>query len=135
MSNSDADDLLEVLIPFAKDQLRRRGGFIPFGASIANDGNLRLTMVGDGDDLDATEQLRIMRHGLREQAAESEIRASGVCWDAVVTTDGKRTDAIGVHLEDNEGSVEIYIPYSKRFLRGYEYGEMLGSDCAPQVFA
>ena len=53
-------DVLGTALAMAQEQLEKNGGFLPFGVTLADDGELRLVLVAlpeaeDGDVAEATE--------------------------------------------------------------------------------
>ena len=80
MPHPDLDRLLEALLPFARLMVGKRGGFLPFGASVQSDGEVVLdgTLPGEGSDPSA-EMLAQLRDGLSSAAANDMIRAAGTC--------------------------------------------------------
>lgn len=136
MAHPDLHELLNVLLPFAKQQITRRGGFLPFGASMSTKGEVRLAMSSPaGDAPTPTECLDTMHDAFRKQAAASEIRASAVCWTASVTLNEEPSDAITIGLEHLDGeAVNVYMPYRKRLLRGHKFGRLVAGPREPMVF-
>jgi hypothetical protein len=86
--------LLRFLLATAKRQVDDHGGFHPFGASMALDGEVALlaTRAGDGDA-----QLA----GLLADAAAraGELLAVGICTDVALAAGGTWPEAIRVDLE------------------------------------
>jgi hypothetical protein len=102
------DALLRFLVPFAQRQIDRAGGFPPFGASMAPDGELKAITVDEGD---AQQQLDRMRDDARADAADGILLAVGICCDVNVTTGGF-TEAIRVELEHRDAEpVTCVLPY------------------------
>jgi hypothetical protein len=137
MAHPDLDRLLDFLIPFAQKMLQKNGAFLPFAASIKVDGELNpLAYMPDTDSPNATELIE--KHGeiLRHLAATGEIQAGAICYDGRVSVGGAaKQDAITVLLEHtNEEAVTIYLPYKKRLLRGYEFGEIIANEATRQFF-
>ena len=64
---------------------------------------------------------------LTAEAASGAIRAAGVCADALVIPPGAqtKTDALRADLEHVAADpVQVFLPYRKNRLRGYEFGEL-----------
>jgi hypothetical protein len=84
------------------------GGFLPFGASMAPDGQVELLGPADGDDT-AEDQLEDLRALARER--RDHLLAVGVCSDVAVTR-GAFPEAIRVELEHRDaGPVTWLQPY------------------------
>ena len=125
------DGLLSALIPFAQDQLGKRGSFLPFGAALEASGSVRLVMSNSDD---ANGAIAILTEQLSQGAAAGAIRAAGVCVDAT-PREPVQTDAIQVSLEHADADpVTVYLPYRKRRLRGVEFGEIIGSRGERRIF-
>jgi hypothetical protein len=109
-AQDDLDELLNAALPFAEDQIRKHGQFLPFGAVVRVDGDLHL-IGGDGDD--SFQMLETLYAGAREDA--KVIRASAFVAD--VRTHGG--DAIRLQVEHVEGrALEIVVPYRRSRVRG-----------------
>jgi|HubBroStandDraft_1064217.scaffolds.fasta_scaffold350090_1 hypothetical protein len=117
---NDLDGLLNTTLPFAQQQLDKRGALLPFGAVVDRDGTVRLTAAYDGAELPASHDLLNSLHeGARSQRAS--IRAAAFVAD--VTVPGEPSDAIRVDVEHADGvAIAVLLPYSKRRLgRGIDY--------------
>lgn len=131
----ELDLMLEPLIEFAQNMLRKHGEFYPFANSMRNDG--QITMVGGytGDEHPASnEVIEVLVGALRAQAETGEIKASGLCFDARLRgTDGKPTDAIAISLEHREGDcVMVAMPYSKGRFSGLSFGQLVAGPPPPR---
>ena len=134
----DMDALLDQLLAFARDMLRKQGAVYPFGAVTRSDGRMRL-VAGSGGATDAsTEELMdLIVTGMRRQALAGEIRAAGICYEVhVPTDDGSTTDAIAVSLEDViGGNALVFMPYTRGGrLTGVKFDEISVSPGEPRVF-
>jgi hypothetical protein len=133
----DMDALLDHLLAFARDMLRKHGSVYPFGAVTKMDGRMVL-VAGSGGNQESTEELmRLVVTGLRERAVAGEIRAAGVCYEVhVPTDDGATTDAIAVALEDILGDTAlVFMPYTKGGLfKGIRFAEITVSPGEARVF-
>lgn len=128
MAHPDLDQLLDALLPFAQKCLVERGEFYPFGAVLSRTGELVLQAAHAGDDPPpALEALETLEGTHRNQAANGEIRAAGLCVAVRTQPPGqtKKIDAIHVGLEHQTGeSVSVFLPYEKRWLRKLRFGEL-----------
>ena len=83
MARPDLDALMSALLPFAQRMLSKHGEFYPFGAAIDRDGQVRLMAGGaDTDRPLANQIIDALVTGFRQAAAEGEVRAVGLCFDA-----------------------------------------------------
>ena len=135
----EMDSLLNTLLPFAQQQLERHGEFFPFAASIDSTGAPRMLAVDLGDEHpESTDVIDSLYEALARSAAGGEIRAAGVCADVRVTAPGsaEQTDAIRTSIEHAEGDpVEVFMPYAKRRMRGFEFRDLFAQPGTPRVFA
>jgi len=135
MKEAELDALLNALVPFAQQQLAKRSGFHPFGATLAADGRVTPVAIGGEEPADAASDIEALLHGFRSRAREDDLRAVALCWDATITEGNTRTDAIAVGLEHAEGdAMNVFVPYRKRRLRGYAFGELVAGPREASVF-
>jgi len=107
--------LLKVLLPFARDSVGDHGGFFPFGASLAPDGQLEAAAAYEADEGDdeptPDDVLATIRDGLRERAGRDELIATGVC-SGVTIEEGEFPLGIRVELEHRDGEpITCVVPY------------------------
>ena len=106
--------LLDKLLPFAENQMKKYREFYPFAAVILMDDTVELTGSFDGNEHPESKDVindLIQIH--KQLASEGKIKASGIAWNAsVASADGKPTDAIIVSLEHKDDySVIVGEPY------------------------
>ena len=127
-SQADLDGLLSEVLPFAQQQLERRGDFFPYGATVSIEGDIRMTAAdpGLGEWPGSQAVLDALYAGVR--AARTTARAAAFVAD--VKLDGR--DAIRVELEHAEGgAMTVFMPYSRGRLRksiSYEQLQAGGSE-------
>ena len=101
----ECEELLNALLPFAVNQLKKYGEFYPFGAVMCNNNEISFTAVDNGEKYpDSTEMINRLTELHNEQAKKGEIKASGICWNATVSLEnGKQSDTInhGLALTSN----------------------------------
>jgi hypothetical protein len=105
---SDLDRLLNTVLPFADEMLRRHGEFYPYGAAITREGEEQVFAAdpGDAEDPNPSEVLTSLVQGM--SAEVNELRAAALVSDV---TSGK-TDAIMVHLEHADSmAITVVLPY------------------------
>ena len=110
----ECEELLNALLPFAVNQLKKYGEFYPFGAVMCNNNEISFTAVDNGEKYpDSTEMINRLTELHNEQAKKGEIKASGICWNATDSLEnGKQSDAIVISLEHRENySVLVGQPY------------------------
>lgn len=133
----DMDALLDQLLAFAREMLRKQGRVAPFAAVTKADGRMALVAGTGAAQASPDEVMGMVVAGLRDQARAGDIRACGVAYEVQVPTDlGETTDAIAVSLEDMLGdSAMVYMPFTRggRF-SGWKFDEITVSTGQPRVF-
>lgn len=104
------DALMRLLLPTARREVDLSGGFLPFGVSMALDGEVEmLTADPAGSEQD---QLDDLRQQARTRAVRGELLAVGVCADVTVTR-GSFTQAIRIELEHRDAEPVTWVaPYT-----------------------
>jgi hypothetical protein len=135
----DMGALAEPLFELSEQCLRKLGNFLPHGAILKEGGDVELVAAApDGDDkMTSVQVLPLLHAGLRSLAIEKQALATGVAENVTVTPDGGApTKAIKVLFEHRRGlTVALYLPFEKRFLRGYTFGQTFSILVAPEVNA
>lgn len=130
MAHPDLDSLLDALLPFAQQQLEKRGEFFPFGASMGVDGKIAYVAAQLHDEQPPSQEvIDVLVSGLQRSAESGELRAAGVCLDVRTIPPGssEKTDAICVRVERQGEAVAIYLPYRKPRLGKTKYGELFAT--------
>jgi hypothetical protein len=126
------------LFDFSKQCLRDRGNFLPHAAVLTGAGKLALVAAQPERDLtNATEVLPLLQGSLRALVKEKGHSAVAIAENVNITIPGQSaTDAIKVLFEHQRGlTVALYVPFSKNFLRGYVFGDMISMLAPPEVNA
>ena len=129
--------LLDTLLPFAENQMKKYREFYPFAAVILMDDTVKLTGCFDGNEhpepKDVINDL-IQIH--KQLASEGEIKASGIAWNAsVASADGKPTDAIIVSLEHKDDySVIVGEPYKVGLFKKVNFGNLFAMEGKHDIF-
>jgi hypothetical protein len=134
LCQSDLDGLLNVVLPFAQQQLAARGAFFPFGAVVADDGSTRMVSAYDGREVPPAEQLiQMLIGGVKSQ--RTSLRAVAIIVD--VSLPDEPHDAIRVELEHREGvSFAVLLPYRRPVSGGaIEYQALRAVAMPPRVWA
>jgi hypothetical protein len=117
--------LMRVLLSFARDSIQRYGGFYPFGASMASDGELD-TATGPGNrdgEAEPEDVLESIRTSLRRRADDGELVAVGVCSEVTID-DGEYPLGIRVEMEHRDDEpVTCVVPY-RQAGESFEYGDV-----------
>lgn len=127
------------LFDFSEQCLKKRGNFLPHGAVLDSNGTVGLVAASPDPNgcSNSTEVLPLLHEVLRAQAREKELVAIGVAENVTVTPQGQpSTEAIKVLFEHKRGLVvALYLPFKKKFLRGYSFGQAFTVVTAGEVNA
>ena len=128
--------LLDKLLPFAENQMKKYREFYPFAAVILMDDTVELTGSFDGNEHPESKDVindLIQIH--KQLASEGKIKASGIAWNATVSSNGKPSDAIVVSLEHKEDySVIVGLPYKIALFKKVKFGELFAQNGNSNVF-
>ena len=134
----EIQELLNFLLPYAEQMLNQHGEFYPYAAALDAEGELNAVGADVDDDTpDVGELLLALHQGLREQAADGAIRASGIAADVTLTDpdSGETTDAVQVELDHADAdAVDIFVPYETGG-EGIKFGELVAAEGREPVFA
>ena len=134
----ECEELLNFLLSFAENQLKKRGEFYPFGAVMLESGEITATAFYDAENEfpDSTEVIGILTETHREKAEKGEIKASGICWDAKISLENSdMTDAIVISMEHRESySAVVGQPYRLGFLKKLNLSNIFVLDGRHDVF-
>ena len=103
MAHPDLNELLNALLSMAEMLLAKQGEFLPIGAIMLSDGEVR--HVGakvEGDDYPTSQPLiDLLTETFKKEAAKGKLRAAGICYDVLTVPPGKhqKQDAICCGLE------------------------------------
>jgi len=135
-AREDYNALLEFLMPFAEQMLKKNGEFFPFGATVSTQGEVQACATWDGDETPASEDvIAMLVQGFQGEATEGKIRATGICYDGRIVQDGKKVDAVIISLEHSSGSAtKTYVPYTKGMFGKYRFGELTAALDEAKIF-
>ena len=105
---------------------------------LTGEGKIALVAARTERDLtNATEVLPLLQGSLRALVKQKGYSAIGIAENVNITIPGQSaTDAIKVLFEHQRGlTVALYVPFSKKFLRGYVFGDMISMLAQPDVNA
>ena len=138
MAKADLEELMNALIPFAQEMLKKNGAFYPFGVSMDDGGTVALATADTGEEKPASETLiAMMTAGFQKSARAGKLKAAGICYDVRVTPpgSGEKTDAICVQIEHADGEALVaYVPYRKGMLGRMKYGDLFANKGEPKFF-
>jgi len=134
----DVQTVADPLFDFAEQQLRKRGAFLPFGASLNRRGAVDLQAAWTGEEVtNSAEILRAMHARLRAVGADPDTAAVAVCeWVKITPEGGSQTDAVKVVVEHIRGlAVALYLPCRKRLIGGWQFGDTFALRVQPEILA
>lgn len=129
--------LLDKLLPFAEQQMKKYREFYPFAAVLLEDDSVELTASYDGNEHPEPKAvLEDLKKIHKKLAAEGKIKASGIVWNAGVNSaDGKPTDAIIVSLEHRDNySVIVGVPYKIGLFKTVSFGNLFAMEGKQDIF-
>jgi len=133
-AQNDMDGLLNATLPFARDQLTKRGTFVPYGAIVRNDdGGIELLAAYSGEKgAMSKDLLEMLMDGVR--AKVESIRAYALVAGALI--EGQR-DAIRIDIEHRDGhAIAVAQPYVKRrFRRSMDFGDLMAAEGVRRVWS
>jgi len=119
--------------------LRKQGEFLPIGAVMLSDGEIR--HVGaqiEGNDHPGSQPLiDLLIQNFQKEAAKGKLRAAGICYDVLTVLPGQhqKQDAICCGLEHCLGeAVDVFTPYVKAGDGSFRYDEAFAAKRMPQFF-
>lgn len=130
--------LLDALLPFAEDQLKKHREFYPIAAVLRSDDSVELTDVFDGSEHpDTKDVLDSLVRLHRQAAAEGEIKASGIAWNASVRLpEGRPSDGIVIRLEHQDDySVIVVKPYKIGLFKKVCFGNLFAVEGKHDIFS
>ncbi len=133
----ECEMLLDALLPAAEHLLKKNGEFYPIAAVLTADSQVQYTAVHEGDEYpDAQGMIDRFIQAHRELAAKNEIKASGIAWNAAISAEEQKSDAIIISLEHRDGySVIVGQPYQMGRFRKIKLGELFAQDGCHDVFS
>jgi hypothetical protein len=139
MAHPDLDGLLNTLLSVAQMLLTKQGEFLPIGAIVLSDGEIR--HVGakiEGDDYPGSQPLlELLIEYFQKEAAKGTLRAAGICYDVLTVPPGKdqKQDSICCSLEHCLGeAVNVFTPYVRTAHGNFRYDETFAAKRTPQFF-
>ncbi len=135
---ADFDRMLKSLLALGRQRLRRRGPFFPFAGGLRADGSLTPVVEETGGaDADPIAIIDRMVAGFHKEAVAGNLRATGICVAIRVVPPGgtRKATTLCVQLEHVDGPcVDVHLPYRKRALIGYKFGDTFAVHRIPRVF-
>jgi hypothetical protein len=128
--------IISPLFEFGEQQVRKRGGFYPFGATLRRNGEVAMEATYLSEDKPSHSDVLSMLHaGLRDSVEKGDVSAVGVCeWVKITPEGGKQTDAMKVLVEHERGLiVAFYVPCQRRVFRGWSFEDVFAKSAEGEV--
>lgn len=117
-AKSEANNLLNAVLPFAKQMLSKHGEFYPYGAALSPTSQVvSVAAASGGEHPPSIEAIKLLVSGFKQGTKEGKYKATALVYDSRVQLPGSnvKSDAIAVSLNHKDGySVVVYLPYTKR---------------------
>jgi hypothetical protein len=135
---ADLDRISGPLFEFGETQVRKRGMFLPFGATLKRSGEVGFKAASGGAEYESSiEVLPILHEGLRASVKQGGVVAVAVCeWVKITPDGGKQTDAMKVLVEHERGlTLAFYVPCHKAIFKEWAFEGMFALQTEPEVNA
>jgi len=139
-SQSDAENLLNQLVPDASESLEKEGEFPPFGAIVTGSGRLEPIVLKESPewvrDAGPEEVFEKVIEVIRAWPVEEGVRTAAVCTDVHVVNEelGVDSDAIRVFFEREDGeAMNVFLPYTREEDGGLRQGELFAVEAGPLI--
>jgi len=139
MAHADLDELLDAILGMAEMLLKKQGTFLPIGAIMLPDGEIR--HVGaqiEGEEYPGAQPLmEVLTEMFRKEASAGRLRAAAMSYDVLTIPPGKsqKQDAICCSLEHWLGeAVDVFKPYAKADDGTFQYEEIFSVNRTPTFF-
>lgn len=129
--------LLDKLLPFAEEQMKKYREFYPFAAVMLMDDSVEITETYDGNEHpESKDVLETLKQIHKQLSSEGKIKASGIVWNAsVASAEGKPSDAIIVSLEHKDSySVIVGEPYNIGLFKKVAFGNLFAMEGKHDIF-
>ena len=138
-SNQDFDELLKIVLPFAKGMLIKYGSFYPFGAYKNVDGNISaIAGYDERQEVNLQDSIDLLIDGLRRDALIDRIKAAAVCTTVYVQLPhyNAEVSAIHVNLDHAKGeAIDVYLPYTENTGGKIRFEDACAVDSVSKIFS
>ena len=133
----ECEKLMNAVLPFAEQMLKKEGEFFPFGGALKNTGQVVSIAGYDGRERPPSmDIIRLLKHSFIAGAKSGNFNATALVYDVriLVPTTGKKSDAIAVSLNHKSNySVIVYYPYELKE-GALKYGEVFAQKGESDIF-
>lgn len=132
----ECEVLLETLLSASENLLKKNGEFYPIGAILLNDNTATFTTVySDNEFPDSKDVINDLISSHKQMAQKNEIKASGIAWNGMFSSDGKQSAAIIVSLEHKDDySVIVGLPYKIGWFKKINFGDLFAQKGNSDIF-
>ncbi|SDY62624.1 hypothetical protein SAMN05444004_102171 [Jannaschia faecimaris] len=125
--------LINALFDVSVEFVTKSGGFLPHGATLGAEGDVKLVGGMPANDMTTSEEvLPLLHEGLRQSTAVAATRAVAVSESVFIGAN--QEPAIKVLAEHRTGlTLALYMPWKKRLLRAPAFGEIQMVRAEPEV--
>lgn len=135
----DVQALAGALFDATAPLVRKNGTFLPHGATLAENGEVRMVMAAPPDfetkAVSSVEVLPLLHEALQFAGRQADVKAVAVCEEVTISTEARgRTTAVKVLFEHRRGlCVALYMPYRRKLFGGYRFDPILMKPADPEV--
>lgn len=134
----DVGAVANPLFDLSEKLIRELGNFLPHAVALTETGEVRVLGAAPSasdDQATSVDVLPLLHNGLRQLARELPLKAVGVAENVTVAFQGQSpTKAVKVQFEHKRGLVvALYLPFEKKLLRGFVFGQPLTVPASPEV--
>ena len=138
-AHTDLNELLDALLGMAEMLLAKQGTFLPIGAIMLSNGEIR--HVGaqiEGEEYPGAQPLiDLLTERFQKEATEGRLRVAGLAYDALTIPPGKerKQDAICCVLEHCLGEAAyVFKPYVRTKDGKFQFDALFATERSPQFF-
>lgn len=134
----EAEQIMQAMLPLAKQMLEKYGEFLPYGAGMTAAGEV-VSIAGDiGQEKPSSQDMiNFLKNSFRDSVRSKEYKATGIFFDVRVTVPGsnEKTDAIAIALDHKDSySVVVYVHY-KVVSGKVQLGQVFATAGASDIFS
>ena len=136
LPKEQCEELLNSILPHAQALLEKKHEFYPIGEVLSKDSAVSVTAFYDDNEFpESAEVIKKLTEIHKELGKQDGILVSGIAWNAGITSNGKKEDAIIVSLEHKDGySVVIGRTYKMSLFHRIKFGELFALEGKHDVF-
>ena len=133
----ECEKLMNSVLPFAEQMLKKEGEFFPFGGALKNTGEIASIAGYDGrEHPPSMDIIKLLKQGFVASAKTGDYTATALVYDVriLVPKTGKKSAAIAVSLNHkSKYSVIVYYPYELKE-GALKYGDVFAQKGESDIF-